>query len=204
MDHPLAGPSVQVLGFRERRRGTCPTLEIGGQPNTRATLESVAAGLQTRLTLARQRLESVCLSLILPRISFGQTSISTVLSFGFQSVCGRPRYVGGRRRLPARRTLASYQTNACRMRNPSAKICGPGCPSLGRAQNPANIATRRLACHTVSFSRGWGGGCAWPVGFSFSFGGGSVWASGFSRCFGLGSSGAVSVGLGCGLPKSFF
>ncbi len=37
---------------------------------TRATLESVAAGLSTRLTIARQRLECVCLSLLLIRILF--------------------------------------------------------------------------------------------------------------------------------------
>ena len=69
---------------------------------------------------------------------------------------GKPfRYVGARRRRLAwawagHRSLS--QTNACKTRNPSAKICAPGCPSPVRPQNPTSIATRMLAWKTVSFS----------------------------------------------------
>lgn len=44
-----------------------------------------------------------------------------------------------------------YQTIACNSLNPSARICAPGCPSLGRAQKPAIIATRMLAWRRVSW-----------------------------------------------------
>ena len=43
-----------------------------------------------------------------------------------------------------------YHTKAASRHKPSAKISGPGCPSLARPQNPASIATRMLAYSSVS------------------------------------------------------
>ena len=68
---------------------------------------------------------------------------------------GSPRYVGVRRLRWVWAWLAHcplYHTNTCNTRNPSAKTCAPGCPSPALAQNPANMATRRLACSSVSLA----------------------------------------------------
>ena len=68
---------------------------------------------------------------------------------------GSSRYVGPRRFRWVWACLAHcplYHTNTCNTRNPSAKTCAPGCPSPARAQNPASMAARMLACSTVSLA----------------------------------------------------
>jgi len=78
---------------------------------------------------------------------------SRIFAEWFISNRGRSRYVGLRRFRSGwawRTHCCLYQTTARNTRNPSAKICAPGCPSPALAQNPASMATRRLACSSVS------------------------------------------------------